>query len=133
MNKCVTCYQLMLLQKNILFQLLWTIYSLHKLSSSSFSFNYFWKRKYMKHDMFMTYDFLDLHTLGILSHSQPNGLAVPDATMQPVKSTSDVIKLMDIGLKNRAKGSTAMNERSSRSHRFVFSLSWQFNNASLLV
>lgn len=77
----------------------------------------------MKHDMFMTYDFLDLHTLGILSHSQPNGLAVPDATMQPVKSTSDVIKLMDIGLKNRAKGSTAMNERSSRSHRFVFSLS----------
>lgn len=123
MNKCVTCYQLMLLQKNILFQLLWTIYSLHKLSSSSFSFNYFWKRKYMKHDMFMTYDFLDLHTLGILSHSQPNGLAVPDATMQPVKSTSDVIKLMDIGLKNRAKGSTAMNERSSRSHRFVFSLS----------
>lgn len=77
----------------------------------------------MKHIMF-TYDFLNLHTLGILSHSQPNGLAVPaDATMQPVKSTSDVIKLMDIGLKNRAKGSTAMNERSSRSHRFVFSLS----------
>ncbi|RZB92656.1 Kinesin-like protein KIN-14P [Glycine soja] len=75
--------------------------------------------KYMKHDMFMTYDFLDLHTLGILSHSQPNGLAVPDATMQPVKSTSDVIKLMDIGLKNRAKGSTAMNERSSRSHSVV--------------
>ncbi|KHN32041.1 Kinesin-4, partial [Glycine soja] len=52
-------------------------------------------------------------------HSQPNGLAVPDATMQPVKSTSDVIKLMDIGLKNRAKGSTAMNERSSRSHSVV--------------
>lgn len=58
----------------------------------------------MKHIMF-TYDFLNLHTLGILSHSQPNGLAVPaDATMQPVKSTLDVIKLMDIGLKNRAKG-----------------------------
>ncbi|KAK7380042.1 hypothetical protein VNO78_32391 [Psophocarpus tetragonolobus] len=52
-------------------------------------------------------------------HSQPNGLAVPDATMLPVKSTSDVIKLMDIGLKNRAKGSTAMNERSSRSHSVV--------------
>ncbi|XP_020211521.1 kinesin-like protein KIN-14P isoform X2 [Cajanus cajan] len=57
--------------------------------------------------------------LGILNHSQPNGLAVPDATMLPVKSTSDVIKLMDIGLKNRAKGSTAMNERSSRSHSVV--------------
>ncbi|XP_058727288.1 kinesin-like protein KIN-14P [Vicia villosa] len=57
--------------------------------------------------------------LGILSHSQPNGLAVPDASMHPVKSTADVIKLMDIGLKNRAKGSTAMNERSSRSHSVV--------------
>ncbi|XP_047159134.1 kinesin-like protein KIN-14P [Vigna umbellata] len=58
-------------------------------------------------------------TLGILSNAQPNGLAVPDATMQPVKSPEDVIKLMDIGLKNRAKGSTAMNERSSRSHSVV--------------
>ncbi|KAK7291434.1 hypothetical protein RIF29_06571 [Crotalaria pallida] len=63
--------------------------------------------------------FLDLHTLGIMSHSQPNGLAVPDASMHPVKSTSDVMKLMDIGIKNRAKGSTAMNERSSRSHSVV--------------
>ena len=72
--------------------------------------------------MFVFFDFLDLHTLGILNHSQPNGLAVPDASMHPVKSTNDVIKLMEIGLKNRAKGSTAMNERSSRSHRFVFSL-----------
>ncbi|XP_045790421.1 kinesin-like protein KIN-14P isoform X4 [Trifolium pratense] len=57
--------------------------------------------------------------LGILNHSQPNGLAVPDATMLPCKSTADVIKLMDIGLKNRAKSSTAMNERSSRSHSVV--------------
>ncbi|TKY44711.1 Kinesin-4 protein [Spatholobus suberectus] len=76
-------------------------------------------RDLLSYVIFMTYDFLDLHTLGILSHSQPNGLAVPDATMNPVKSTSDVIKLMDIGLKNRAKGSTAMNERSSRSHSVV--------------
>lgn len=66
--------------------------------------------------------FLDLHTLGILSTSQPNGLAVPDATMYPVKATSDVLHLMDVGLKNRAKGSTALNERSSRSHRFVIYL-----------
>ncbi|XP_057447047.1 kinesin-like protein KIN-14P [Lotus japonicus] len=57
--------------------------------------------------------------LGILNHSQPNGLAVPDASMQPVKSTADVIRLMDIGHKNRAKGATAMNERSSRSHSVV--------------
>ncbi|WJX29925.1 hypothetical protein P8452_18517 [Trifolium repens] len=44
---------------------------------------------------------------------------IPDASMHPVKSTADVIKLMDIGLKNRAKSSTAMNERSSRSHSVV--------------
>ncbi|KAL3002177.1 hypothetical protein AAZX31_08G040600 [Glycine max] len=54
--------------------------------------------------------------LGILTRSQPKGLAVPDASLFPVKSPSDVIKLMDIGLKNRAIGATAMNERSSRSH-----------------
>ncbi|KAL5189069.1 Kinesin-like protein KIN-14P [Glycine soja] len=47
------------------------------------------------------------------------GLAVPDASLFPVKSPSDVIKLMDIGLKNRAIGATAMNERSSRSHSVV--------------
>ncbi|MCI20939.1 kinesin-4, partial [Trifolium medium] len=48
----------------------------------------------------------------------PNSFSslLPDATMLPCKSTADVIKLMDIGLKNRAKSSTAMNERSSRSH-----------------
>ncbi|ESW24752.1 hypothetical protein PHAVU_004G157000 [Phaseolus vulgaris] len=76
-------------------------------------------RDLLTHVMFLNDDFLDLHTLGILNHAQPNGLAVPDATMQPVKTTEDVIKLMDIGLKNRAKGSTAMNERSSRSHSVV--------------
>ncbi|XP_028070495.1 kinesin-like protein KIN-14K isoform X2 [Camellia sinensis] len=57
--------------------------------------------------------------LGILSTSQPNGLAVPDACMQMVKSTSDVVELMETGLRNRAKGATAMNERSSRSHSVV--------------
>ncbi|XP_012839813.1 PREDICTED: kinesin KP1-like, partial [Erythranthe guttata] len=61
----------------------------------------------------------DLHTLGILSTSQPNGLAVPDASIHVVKSTSAVLELMDIGLNNRAKSSTAMNERSSRSHSIV--------------
>ncbi|XP_075100969.1 kinesin-like protein KIN-14C isoform X1 [Nicotiana tabacum] len=57
--------------------------------------------------------------LGILSTSQPNGLAVPEASMFPVNGTSDVLDLMDTGLRNRAKGSTAMNERSSRSHSIV--------------
>ncbi|KAK7358285.1 hypothetical protein VNO77_00212 [Canavalia gladiata] len=44
---------------------------------------------------------------------------VPDASLFPVKSPADVIKLMEIGLKNRAIGATAMNERSSRSHSVV--------------
>ena len=57
--------------------------------------------------------------LGILSTTSENGLAVPDASMYPVKSTSDVITLMDIGLQNRSVGATAMNERSSRSHSIV--------------
>ncbi|XP_048617366.1 kinesin-like protein KIN-14P [Brassica napus] len=58
-------------------------------------------------------------TLGILSATSENGLAVPDASMYPVTSTSDVITLMDIGLQNRSVGATAMNERSSRSHSIV--------------
>ncbi|KAJ0255741.1 Kinesin-like protein KIN-14P [Hirschfeldia incana] len=62
---------------------------------------------------------LTMHTLGILSTTSENGLAVPDASMYPVTSTSDVITLMDIGLQNRSVGATAMNERSSRSHSIV--------------
>ncbi|KAJ6759793.1 KINESIN-4-LIKE ISOFORM X1 [Salix purpurea] len=50
---------------------------------------------------------------------QLNGLAVPDASMHPVTSTSDVLELIGVGLKNRAVGATAMNERSSRSHSVV--------------
>ncbi|KAK8266681.1 hypothetical protein V6Z12_D12G262700 [Gossypium hirsutum] len=53
---------------------------------------------------------------GIWSPSQPNGLAVPEASMHSVKSTTEVLELMNIGLRNRAVGSTALNERSSRSH-----------------
>ncbi|KAA8541222.1 hypothetical protein F0562_025171 [Nyssa sinensis] len=66
-----------------------------------------------------TFVSFDLRTLGIKSTSQPSGLAVPDASMQPVKSTSDVLELMEIGLRNRARGATALNERSSRSHSVV--------------
>ncbi|KGN50095.1 kinesin-like protein KIN-14J isoform X1 [Cucumis sativus] len=54
--------------------------------------------------------------LGIWNTTQPNGLAVPDAGMHPVRSTGDVLDLMKIGLTNRAVGATALNERSSRSH-----------------
>ncbi|KAK9103627.1 hypothetical protein Sjap_020881 [Stephania japonica] len=56
--------------------------------------------------------FLDVQ----MRSSQPNGLAVPDASMHPVNSTGDVLELMHTGLTNRAVGATALNERSSRSH-----------------
>ncbi|ONM29500.1 P-loop nucleoside triphosphate hydrolase superfamily protein with CH (Calponin Homology) domain [Zea mays] len=47
-----------------------------------------------------------------------NGLSnLPDAKICPVQSPSDVINLMQLGEKHRASGSTAMNHRSSRSHR----------------
>lgn len=61
--------------------------------------------------------FFDLHTLGIWNTTQPNGLAVPEASMHPVDSIANVLELMSIGLMNRAVGATALNERSSRSHR----------------
>ncbi|XP_026457507.1 kinesin-like protein KIN-14F [Papaver somniferum] len=44
------------------------------------------------------------------------GLNVPDANLVPVTSTSDVIELMNAGQRNRAVSSTALNDRSSRSH-----------------
>uniref|UniRef100_A0A0D9VE13 Kinesin motor domain-containing protein n=1 Tax=Leersia perrieri TaxID=77586 RepID=A0A0D9VE13_9ORYZ len=56
---------------------------------------------------------------GIQNTTQPNGLAVPDATMCPVTSTSHVIELMQTGHDNRAMSATALNERSSRSHSVV--------------
>ncbi|KAL8556812.1 hypothetical protein ACS0TY_004324 [Phlomoides rotata] len=61
----------------------------------------------------------DFRTLGIWNISQPNGLAVPDASLHPVKSTTDVLELMNVGLMNRAVGATALNERSSRSHSIL--------------
>jgi hypothetical protein len=66
---------------------------------------------------YMKFLFLDLHTLGIWNTTQPNGLAVPDASMHSVNSMKDVLELMNIGLMNRATSATALNERSSRSHR----------------
>ncbi|PHT27175.1 Kinesin KP1 [Capsicum baccatum] len=45
-----------------------------------------------------------------------NGLPLPDASVHPVNCTRDVIDLMKLGDGNRAVGSTAMNNRSSRSH-----------------
>ncbi|XP_073116581.1 kinesin-like protein KIN-14M isoform X7 [Elaeis guineensis] len=53
------------------------------------------------------------------TYTMPNGLAVPEASMYPVQSTSDVMDLMQTGLTNRAMSATALNERSSRSHSIV--------------
>ncbi|KAL6846912.1 hypothetical protein ACP4OV_022765 [Aristida adscensionis] len=61
------------------------------------------------------YPFLVNFTLEIRNTSQ-KGLAVPDASLVPVTSTSDVVELMNQGQKNRSVGSTAINDRSSRSH-----------------
>lgn len=63
------------------------------------------------------YYFLDLHTLGIWNSAQPNGLVVPEASLHSVNSMVEVLELMNVGLMNRATSSTALNERSSRSHR----------------
>lgn len=57
-----------------------------------------------------------------IRNSSQNGINVPDATLVPVSSTADVINLMNLGLRNRVVSSTAMNDRSSRSHRSVVSL-----------
>ncbi|XP_040385227.1 kinesin-like protein KIN-14Q isoform X2 [Oryza brachyantha] len=51
-----------------------------------------------------------------IRNTSQKGLAVPDASIVPVTSASDVVELMNQGQKNRAVGSTAINDRSSRSH-----------------
>lgn len=61
---------------------------------------------------------LIIDTLEIRSSSH-RGLSVPDASLVPVSSTIDVIDLMNLGQKNRAVGATALNDRSSRSHRYM--------------
>ncbi|KAH9679388.1 kinesin-like protein KIN-14L [Citrus sinensis] len=55
-------------------------------------------------------------TQEIRSCASENGLNLPDATMHSVKSTADVLQLMKLGELNRAVSSTAINNRSSRSH-----------------
>ncbi|KAG8371971.1 hypothetical protein BUALT_Bualt12G0018300 [Buddleja alternifolia] len=62
------------------------------------------------------FGFLTINTLEIRSCVSDNNLALPDATLCPVKSTVDIINLMKLGEQNRAVGSTAVNIQSSRSH-----------------
>ncbi|WVZ90635.1 hypothetical protein U9M48_036920 [Paspalum notatum var. saurae] len=58
----------------------------------------------------------DISVQMIEIYNEQKGLAVPDASIVHVTSTSDVVELMNQGQKNRAVGSTAINDRSSRSH-----------------
>ncbi|KAL9233435.1 hypothetical protein vseg_008438 [Gypsophila vaccaria] len=58
----------------------------------------------------------DLLATDEIRNSSQTGINVPDATRLPVSTTEDVISLMNLGHKNRAVSSTAMNDRSSRSH-----------------
>lgn len=54
--------------------------------------------------------------LEIRSCTGENGFNLPDAQMQRVNSTTDILDLMKFGEVNRVVSSTAMNDRSSRSH-----------------
>ncbi|QCE07290.1 kinesin family member C2/C3 [Vigna unguiculata] len=58
----------------------------------------------------------DLLSADKIRNSSHNGINVPDANLVPVSSTADVLNLMNVGQNNRAVSSTAMNDRSSRSH-----------------
>ncbi|KAL3637227.1 hypothetical protein CASFOL_019526 [Castilleja foliolosa] len=59
---------------------------------------------------------VEIYNEQIRSCISDNNLALPDATLRPVKSADDVINLMKLGEVNRAVSSTAMNSTSSRSH-----------------
>ncbi|KAB5529177.1 hypothetical protein DKX38_019258 [Salix brachista] len=58
----------------------------------------------------------DLLATDEIRNSSQNGINVPEASLVTVSSPSDVLNLMNTGLRNRAVGATAMNDRSSRSH-----------------
>jgi hypothetical protein len=50
------------------------------------------------------------------------GVIVSEATELPVASEAECVKLMEVGLSNRAVSATAMNAGSSRSHCVVYLL-----------
>ncbi|KAM0008066.1 putative minus-end-directed kinesin ATPase [Helianthus debilis subsp. tardiflorus] len=67
----------------------------------------------------LTSDSSSTNKLEIRSCTSENGLSLPDATIHPVKSTTDVLNLMKTGQVNRAVSSTALNNQSSRSHSIL--------------
>ncbi|KAK7336533.1 hypothetical protein VNO77_17076 [Canavalia gladiata] len=70
------------------------------------------------HDLFeMSTERKDIIDLKLEIRScNDDGLSLPDARLRSVKSTTDVLTLMKLGEVNRAVSSTALNNRSSRSH-----------------
>ncbi|KAL0357290.1 UNVERIFIED_CONTAM: Kinesin-like protein KIN-14F [Sesamum calycinum] len=58
----------------------------------------------------------DLLATDEIRNNSQNGVNVPSANLVPVTSTTEVLNLMSLGMKNRVVGATAMNDRSSRSH-----------------
>ncbi|RYQ82678.1 hypothetical protein Ahy_B10g101258 [Arachis hypogaea] len=65
-----------------------------------------------------------------------DGLSLPDATLRPVTSTTDVLALVKLGEVHRAVSSTALNNRSSRSHRLdlsILSIEGHLFNLGMLV
>ncbi|CAL0310079.1 unnamed protein product [Lupinus luteus] len=75
------------------------------------------RKDIVKYDIYvqMVEIYNEQHTLEIRSCND-DGFSLPDATLRLVKSTTDVLCLMKLGEVNRAVSSTAMNNRSSRSH-----------------
>lgn len=80
-----------------------------------------WSNQFLSNNLIPT---LTSCTLDIRNNSQLNGLNVPDASLVSVSCTQDVLELMRIGQNNRAVGATALNERSSRSHRYRQFICW---------
>ncbi|KAL6771162.1 KIN14B [Auxenochlorella protothecoides x Auxenochlorella symbiontica] len=54
-----------------------------------------------------------------LNNTARSGVNVPDATQVTVECTEDVLRVMELGARNRAVAETRMNERSSRSHQVL--------------
>ncbi|GAU30078.1 hypothetical protein TSUD_332470, partial [Trifolium subterraneum] len=64
------------------------------------------------HTMFISLTNLTLE----IRSCNDDGLSLPDARLRSVNSTTDVLTLMKLGEVNRSVSSTALNNRSSRSH-----------------
>ncbi|KAF8394778.1 hypothetical protein HHK36_020993 [Tetracentron sinense] len=62
---------------------------------------------------------VDWHTLRVFTTFKPEKQVVPDASIHPVTSTADVIKLITIGLKNKTIGATDLNERRAIFEQFA--------------